>query len=305
MNPKPPLDPIAARLLRTMRDAQFPSGLVCVRCGAPNVIRWGRAHGRQRYRCRACRRTFSDLTATPLRYTKRLSSWPAYLQCMERSDTVRRAAAIVGVHPATAFRWRHVVLAAARANEHARLTGLVELTWLSMRHSEKGVRGARRARRMRLYVTVLYARDRTGRSFAGRGPRFALRSYDVIFGDVIADDAHILADARPNDGAAIFARMRCAGLTRCMRFASDDTDGRLEHLHNVLGEIRRLEAWLPRFHGVATHYLLQYLRWHRMLDGKAEGLLVTNWARATSAPPTLPANMTDETPTDGPPATDT
>jgi hypothetical protein len=151
----------------------------------------------------------------------------------------------------------------------------------------------------------LYARDRTGRSFAGFGRRHALRNYDVVFGDVIADDAHILADARPNDGAAMFARMRCAGLTRCRRFAVENADGRLAHLHNVVEEIRRLEAWLPRFHGVATHYLRHYLRWHRILDGKAEGLFATNWARATSAPPTLPANMTDGAPPDLPvPPTD-
>jgi len=38
--------------------------LVCKHCGSASFVRNGMAHGRQRYRCQACRRSF---TATPPR----------------------------------------------------------------------------------------------------------------------------------------------------------------------------------------------------------------------------------------------
>jgi transposase-like protein len=40
------------------------SGLVCKHCGSGSFVKNGLAHGRQRYRCKACERSF---TATPPR----------------------------------------------------------------------------------------------------------------------------------------------------------------------------------------------------------------------------------------------
>ena len=40
------------------------SGLVCKHCGSRSFVKNGLAHGRQRYRCKGCRRSF---TATPAR----------------------------------------------------------------------------------------------------------------------------------------------------------------------------------------------------------------------------------------------
>ncbi|MBX6366119.1 MAG: hypothetical protein IRZ00_19920, partial [Gemmatimonadetes bacterium] len=41
---------------------------------------------------------------------------------------------------------------------------------------------------------------------------------------------------------------------------------RAEHLGTASSALRRLRAWLRRFHGVATKYLLRYWAWHRFLD---------------------------------------
>lgn len=38
------------------------------------------------------------------------------------------------------------------------------------------------------------------------------------------------------------------------------------HVQNVNGHHSRLRKWIERFHGVATHYLPNYLGWRRVLD---------------------------------------
>ena len=38
------------------------------------------------------------------------------------------------------------------------------------------------------------------------------------------------------------------------------------HIQHVNGYHRRLKEWMERFHGVATHYLRNYLGWRRMLE---------------------------------------
>ena len=44
------------------------------------------------------------------------------------------------------------------------------------------------------------------------------------------------------------------------------------HIQHVNGYHRRLKEWMGRFHGVATHYLRNYLGWRRMLDRYGKGV---------------------------------
>ncbi|HSN58551.1 MAG TPA: transposase [Clostridiaceae bacterium] len=64
----------------------------CPHCGSGSFIKHGRTGlGRQRYRCRECRRTFSETTGTPFMYSKKkLTVWWGYLFCMEGGLTVSK-----------------------------------------------------------------------------------------------------------------------------------------------------------------------------------------------------------------------
>ncbi|MEB8286282.1 IS1595 family transposase, partial [Aeromonas veronii] len=44
------------------------------------------------------------------------------------------------------------------------------------------------------------------------------------------------------------------------------------HIQHVNGYHRRLKEWMERFHGVATHYLKNYLGWRRMLERYGRGV---------------------------------
>jgi transposase-like protein len=79
----------------------------CPDCASPHWHRYGQANGLQRYRCRACRRTFNDLSGTPLARLRLREQCADYLGASPESLSVRAAAQRVGVHRNTAFRWRH------------------------------------------------------------------------------------------------------------------------------------------------------------------------------------------------------
>jgi transposase-like protein len=98
----------------------------CPRCRSVRLHRHGHAHGLQRYRCADCARTFNALTGTPLARLRHRAKWLTYLDCMPASGTVRRAAALAGVHKNTSFRWRHRFLAAARTDRSWPLGGITE-----------------------------------------------------------------------------------------------------------------------------------------------------------------------------------
>lgn len=79
----------------------------CRRCGSEKVARNGVQNGLQRFRCRACGKTFNAATGTPLSRLRDKDRFEAYAQCMRKGYTVRQAAAEVGLTLDRAFRWRH------------------------------------------------------------------------------------------------------------------------------------------------------------------------------------------------------
>lgn len=222
-------------------------------------------------------------------YSKRLCGWPRYLLCVEAAASVRKSAALVGIHPSTAFRWRHRLLDFALDPDDARLSGLVEVTSFELRYSTKGARQDSNGREPRVHV--LWGRDRRGASFAL--PRYGDRASDfaAVLHDRLDGRATIFTDGQRLAGSGRFARRYEAAVLGCTRFHSlDSPDTKLAHIGNVRSQIRRFRAWLRPFRGVATKYLPNYLAWHRRLDGSPEGRAGSRWIHATSLPPTLPAN---------------
>jgi transposase-like protein len=69
--------------------------LCCPRCQGKQLYRHGTKSGLQRFRCRACGRTFNSLTGTPLARLRHKEKWLDFGDCMLDSRTVRKAAARV------------------------------------------------------------------------------------------------------------------------------------------------------------------------------------------------------------------
>ena len=197
-------------VLTAIRSARFVDGVSCPHCSARAVQRWGSFSGRCRYRCRQCARSFSDLTHTAAAHCKRIHLWQRYMSCMDASMTIRRSAAAIGVHPTTAFRWRHRVLAAALQADDSALTGRIEIEAAKFLYSEKGRRNLTRPPRRRGYwaygtailgarhVCALVACDRAGTTVWG--VLSTQHPYDRDIHDCIMTRVHgratILARAR-------------------------------------------------------------------------------------------------------------
>lgn len=276
----PPSPPELTRLLESIRDARFASGARCPRCGHDRTHRWGSFSGRQRYRCTACRRTFSDLTGTPAAYSKKLLLWADYSQCIAEGTSVRRAARRLRIHPCTAFRWRHALLDALRERDDEALAGWIELGSVAFPYSEKGRRGATDPRRRgpipsivrpHPVARVLVACDRRARTItalAGVATTSRLHSHEIeriLAARVGARSALVSADG-PYAPARIAARrMRWMFVDARRRISRPRSLG---HVRTVQAYVHRLRDWLDRFHGVATRYLPNYLAWHRAVDAR-------------------------------------
>jgi len=253
----------------------------CPHCQCERWHRHGYANDLQRYRCRACRRTFNDLTGTPLARLRLRGKWLDYLQGLRASTPVRAAADGVKVHRNTAFRWRHRFLDRVKEDRPAALHGIVEADEMFILESQKGSRKLDRPARKRGGAAgrrgisreldcILVARDRSRQTVdavTGRGTvsKVQLERHLRPFLD---RDVLLVTDANP----AYRAFARAHGIAHQAVNVSAGERHRLGphgaiHVQNVNAYHGRLREWLAPFHGVASRYLPNYLGWRRMLDG--------------------------------------
>lgn len=98
-----PTSSVGGRLINEMRETRFKDGFECPHCASEHVVRFGKVKGRQRYRCKSCRKTFTDTTNTVLYRTRKGDEWITFVDCMFKGYSLRKSAEIVGVTWVTLF----------------------------------------------------------------------------------------------------------------------------------------------------------------------------------------------------------
>ncbi|CAN7397094.1 IS1595 family transposase [Massilia sp. LjRoot122] len=253
----------------------------CPRCACERYYRHGQANGLQRYRCRECRRTFNDLSGTPLARLRLREKWLDYLATVLDSKPVRAAAKQVEVHRNTAFRWRHRFLQRVKYDRPQCLSGVVEADEMFMLESQKGARkleraprkrGGRASRRgiSRELDCILVARDRSGQTIDALVGRGALTVAQLERHLLPKLDRQVLLVSDANAAYRAFSRKHGIAHEAVSLSAGErvrrGSAGAI-HFQNVNAYHQRLREWLARFHGVASRYLPNYLGWRWALDG--------------------------------------
>jgi transposase-like protein len=255
-------------------EGRVPERPDCPHCASRQVVRNGSADGLQRYKCRACSRTFNALTGTPLAGLHMRGKWLDQAAALRGGLSLNQVTERLDIAQSTAFRWRHRFLALPKTVQAQTLTGIAEADETYFLRSFKGSHGlARQARRRggrasmrgtsKEHTPVLIARDRSG------------ATANLILGSTTAADiGAALKPILPEDtilctdgSSALAAAARDLGVEH---HAINVTAGRRVdgawHVQNVNAFGSRLRDWLRRFKGVATKYLANYLGWFRALD---------------------------------------
>lgn len=202
--------------------------------------------------------------------------WLDYLGCLLDATTVRRAAAAVGAHKNTSFRWRHRFLTLPKTDRPLHLGGIAEADEIYFLESEMGARALERTPRKRggsakkrgtsnEQVCVLVARDRMGNTLdfvTGRGPVFKAQLKRCLL-PVLESAALPVSDG--NASYRYFARdaeisHQAVNIRQGIRVKG------AFHVQNVNAYHSRFRMWMARFHGVATHDLPNYLGWRWAVD---------------------------------------
>src|ERR1700721_2374359 len=178
----------------------------CPHCAGREIVGWGRSHGLLRFRCKSCGRTFNTLTRTPMAHLRKKDRWLDHARAMIEGKSLAKTAALCGIHPTTAFRWRHRFLRAPASDKPRGLRGIVEADETFVLESFKGRRSdlPRKARRRGGTAThpglhqdnipILVARDRNGATFDAILAQVDGASVSLALAGIVTPGNHLIGD---------------------------------------------------------------------------------------------------------------
>jgi len=263
----------------------------CPFCTTGNPKQWGRSGTDRRWRCRACGKTWTPVSGTPLAYAKKR---PELIEAARDMVAVtplscRELGEHLDVHHMTAWRWRLKILRSVADFGEAGLSGLVEADETFFRESRKGsrewVRHAggmepspprprwRDHERLKLplprglsrwQIPVLVLRDRQGKTVARRLASLKFASFVPVLDGSLATDALLCTDA-----AAVYrrwAKTRNRVIEQINARKGVRVRGGVFHIQNANAYHSRFKDFMKPFRGPSARHLKLYVGWMAFRD---------------------------------------
>lgn len=295
--------------LEDLREKGVPSGAshqrrraldnkqgACPHCGHGKYVRFGVKSGSQRYKCKSCRRSFTEYSGTWMARIHHKDKIDGYLGLMVEEKSLDRIKETLSISKQTAFDWRHKILAALSETDKDDFVGITESDETFFLKSEKGRRVADRKPRKRGgtsksrgisedQVAVVVTQDRKSGLDLTVATLGRLKKIDIenAIGDrirsgqvVLCSDAHVSYKGFAIDNEIEHHTLKAAIKQR--------VKNKVYHIQHVNSTHNRLKKWLDNtFWGVSTKYLQQYLNWYRVKEHiKGSAQIAKDFAQKTT-----------------------
>lgn len=279
----------------------------CPHCQSHLIVANGKNKGVQRFRCKECKKNFSENSGTSIANLKKGHLWKTYIKHMFEGYSIAKCAKLTGISIQTSFDWRHKVLSSLQSLSPEKFDGISESDDIFFNYSEKGSKSLTRKPRKRGNhgikqgvsedkVAVILTCDRKNNKDFQVAKRGRIRKVDIekaLSGklnkkSILCTDSHrsytAFAKSEGIEHQKIHARKK--------QYVKD----KIYHVQNANQTAGALKQWMSGFNGVSTKYLQNYLCWFMVLEqvkGKTDkvkefalaALVSTNaWALFKSLP---------------------
>lgn len=251
----------------------------CPHCGHKKYVKFGVDKGSQRYKCKSCKRSFTEYTGTWMAGLQRKDKIDDYLALMHQEKSLDKIKEALSINKKTAFDWRHKILAALQDSDNDDFTGITESDETFFLNSEKGRSVTDRAPRKRGgkssskgisndQVAVIVTQDRKSVLDLSVATLGRLKKVDIenaIGARINKDQTILCSDAHVSyKGFAMDNNLEHHTLKGIINQRVKD---KVYHIQHVNSTHNRVKKWIDNtFWGVATKYLQQYLNWYRIKE---------------------------------------
>ena len=248
----------------------------CPYCNGYHYIKAGVDKNSRRYKCKDCKRTFTEFTGSWLAGIHKKQRIPAFLKTLELNLSLVKTGKDLSIDPGTAFRWRHRFLSAMFQETTGHFKGITESDETFYLHSQKGKKCVHRPPRSRSekkgagitkeYATVLTTQDRAElcvSKFTNMG-RITKSNIKNTIGSMV-DNRTVFC----SDGHRSFT-----GFSKDLHLEhhvlNSSKNQRVKgtyHIQHINSLHSRLKTFCNvKLKGVSTKYLQKYLNWQTIKD---------------------------------------
>jgi transposase-like protein len=246
----------------------------CLYCDSHKLNRWGMTkQGIQRFKCKACNKTFNALADSPLYRMKKAEKWVEYTKLMWGGVSLRKSANALNITLRTSFRWRHIFIKAPASFNPSELTGVIEADETFLPESFKGKRVIERTSRKRgggkiKQVPIFIALDRSGAVSHKVLERNTKDNIQIQLKPLLSSGSVLCTDG--NLSYKGIAKDLDIDHKRLIGLDNQRVIEGIYHIQTLNNYMMRWKAWLRRFNGVGTAYIENYLSWFRFMEDNAE-----------------------------------
>ena len=254
----------------------------CPHCGSFKYAKFGTDKGSKRYRCKECRRTFTEYTGTWLSKLHKKDLTGEYLRLMSQEKSLDKIKVELHINKKTAFDWRHKILSGIENSQKGSFQGITESDDTFFLISEKGTKQIHRNPRKRggkskqrginnEQVAVIVTADRVSEIDMTVARLGRIKKVDIqkAIGERVSHQTILCSDSHVSYKG--FARDRKIEHHAIRADLKQYVKKKVYHVQHVNSIDSRMKKWIEsRFVGVSTKYLQKYLNWFRskeMLKG--------------------------------------
>lgn len=274
-------------IIKESRNFCYSDRKECHYCGGDKINKNGKTkQGRQRYICKECGKSFSDMTGSPLSYTKKpIDKWIKYTLCIKSGLSLRKIAEVLDINLTTSFHWRHKILSVAGTKiMDKKLSGIIEIDEIAVKESFKGNHSLNKKFSIlksdkdkyiqnnevleRAKIMILNCKDSEENKFIKPvAKRFIkLETLEKFLKPIIKEDCSCLATP---SNYKYYYFTKANGLKLSMHGAINLFKGITTNIPGIDNKIatqrgRAFKLFIKNFHNVASKYLCFYINWFVM-----------------------------------------
>lgn len=264
-------------LLQLRGDALDDKRSECPHCQSPNYYKNGKDKGSRKYKCKDCKRGFTEYTGTWVNGIHKKHLIPEFLKTLESSLSLIKSSEQVGLDPGTIFQWRHKFLSAQEFVEDQQpFKGITEVDETFYLHSQKGRKCTDRVPRNRggrstrgitnNEASVLTIMDRSGNSayrFTNMG-RISENDIEQAVGDRVSKRTILCSDGHNSYKSFANKKNIEHHVLNASKKERVKGDYHIQHINSLHSRMKTFFNYNMR--GVSTKYIQKYLNWQRIKD---------------------------------------
>jgi transposase-like protein len=247
----------------------------CPHCGSYKYNKYGMDKGSKRYKCKDCKRTFTEYTGTWLSKIHKKHLAEDYINLMNKEKSLDKIKNALSINKKTAFDWRHKILSGLENVGKGKFQGITESDETFFLFSEKGTKHINREPRKRggkskkrginnEHVAVIVTADRISEIDMTVARLGRIKKIDIqkAIGKKVTKQTILCSDSHVSyKGFAIDKKIEHHPIRANLK---QYVKKKIYHVQHVNSIDSRLKKWLGnQFIGVSTKYLQKYMNWFK------------------------------------------